>query len=496
MGPEPSIPEVALAVQAEPTPAVRGAGSIGPGLPMPTADRQDFELDISWELTGRLFYRDWSMVRESGVATITVDPSDASTLFAAYRDRSARCPDPARGVEIDGIGRLDRGDLVELTVVMCDDGTGPSTDAFRMVVVLFEYEKGGVLSSGNIDKISGTPPAPAATLATGLGAIGPGTPTLESDYQEFDFDASPTLSGRFRYADYAVVRNGIAGTIFVDRARDAATGFTSFHQVSSTCVRLGGRGRVDTDELLLFYVDACDNGSAGSGDTFLMFIPDRRGRGVPYVESGVLRTGDIAVGNGGGTSVGNLTVTTTTTGSSLDPDGYWVTVDGSNGRSTPINGSITYTGLAAGSHTLVLSDVAANCTVSGGTSRTVDVPSGGTASASFAVTCVPSATALGFAVQPTDTRSGATITPAVQVRAVDDQGNVVTSFSGVVTIAIGRNGGLVFAGTLSGTRSVDAVNGIATFPDLSIDQVGTGYTLRVTAAGLTGAESQSFAISP
>jgi hypothetical protein len=495
MGPEPSIPEVALAVQAEPTPAVRGAGSIGSGLPMPTADRQDFELDISWELTGRLFYRDWSMVRESGVATITVDASDASTLFAAYRDRSARCPDPARGVEIDGVGRLDRGDLVELTVVMCDNGTGSTGDAFRMVVVLSEYEKGGALSSGNIDKISGTPPAPAATRSTGVGAVGPGTPTLESDYQEFDFDASATLGGRFRYADYGVVRNGIAGNIFVDRARDAATGFTSFHQVSSTCVRFGGRGRVDTNELLSFYVDACDNGSAGSGDTFLMFIPDRRGRGVPYVESGVLRTGDIAVGNGG-TSVGNLTVTTTTTGSSLDPDGYWVTVDGGNGRATPINGSITYTGLAAGSHTLVLSDVAANCSVSGAGSRVVNVPLGGSATESFAVTCEQRATALGFEVQPTDTRSRATITPAVRVRAVDDQGNLVTSFSGVVTIAIGRNGGLLISGTLSGTRSVNAMNGIATFSDLSIDQIGTGYTLRVTGAGLAGAESGEFSISP
>jgi len=32
-------------------------------------------------------------------------------------------------------------------------------------------------------------------------------------------------------------------------------------------------------------------------------------------------------------------------------------------------------------------------------------------------------------------------------------------------------------GTVPGTRTVTAVNGVATFSDLSIDQLGNGYTL-------------------
>lgn len=52
-----------------------------------------------------------------------------------------------------------------------------------------------------------------------------------------------------------------------------------------------------------------------------------------------------------------------------------------------INDATTYTGLSAGSHTVVLSGVAGNCTVSGGPSRTVSVPSGGTAAVGFSVTC-------------------------------------------------------------------------------------------------------------
>jgi len=84
------------------------------------------------------------------------------------------------------------------------------------------------------------------------------------------------------------------------------------------------------------------------------------------------------------------------------------------------------------------------------------------------------------------------IQPPVEVVAVDTAGNTVTSFTGFVTIAIGKNGGLLFPGTLSGTKTVAAVNGSATFSDLSIDQPGIGYTLVVTASSLTGAESASF----
>ena len=84
---------------------------------------------------------------------------------------------------------------------------------------------------------------------------------------------------------------------------------------------------------------------------------------------------------------GNLTVTTSTTGSSLDPDGYTVTVDGALSRAIAINGSVTFTGLSAGSHSVALSGVAANCVVSGGNSKTATVPAGGTVTASFTVIC-------------------------------------------------------------------------------------------------------------
>jgi len=84
------------------------------------------------------------------------------------------------------------------------------------------------------------------------------------------------------------------------------------------------------------------------------------------------------------------------------------------------------------------------------------------------------ATKLSFSVQPTNTASRASIFPALQVTILDAIGNRVTNATNIVIIAIGTNPA---AGTLAGTLSVAAVNGIATFPNLSIDNVGSGYTL-------------------
>jgi hypothetical protein len=87
-----------------------------------------------------------------------------------------------------------------------------------------------------------------------------------------------------------------------------------------------------------------------------------------------------------------------------------------------------------------------------------------------------------------------TIQPSVQVAVVDAMGNRVTSFTGQVTVAIGHNGGTVAPGTLSGTKTVNIVNGVGTFADLSIDQPGSGYTLVATVPNVVSVESAPFNI--
>lgn len=101
---------------------------------------------------------------------------------------------------------------------------------------------------------------------------------------------------------------------------------------------------------------------------------------------------------------------------------------------------------------------------------------------------------LSFTVQPSTTLPLMTIQPSVQVTILDALGNRVTGFNGAVTIAIGHNGGTLMPGTLSGTKTVNAVNGVATFGDLSIDQPGNGYTLVVTVPNVFTAESAPFNI--
>src|SRR5438067_6831776 len=83
---------------------------------------------------------------------------------------------------------------------------------------------------------------------------------------------------------------------------------------------------------------------------------------------------------------GDLTVTNSTTGQDLDPDGYTVTVDGGQSRSLGVNTSTTYSGLTATSHTVELTGIAGNCTVSGQNTRTVSVPTSGTTTTST-ITC-------------------------------------------------------------------------------------------------------------
>ncbi|HXR22088.1 MAG TPA: hypothetical protein VN786_05995, partial [Acidimicrobiales bacterium] len=109
----------------------------------------------------------------------------------------------------------------------------------------------------------------------------------------------------------------------------------------------------------------------------------------------------------------------------------------------------------------------------------------GATSVAFNVGAGPAAQ-LGFLVQPSQSGAGLAMSPAVQVVVEDAAGTTAPTATNSVTLAIGANPG---GATLSGTTAVAAVGGIATFSTLSLDKTGTGYTLVVSAAGLTGATS-------
>jgi hypothetical protein len=101
-------------------------------------------------------------------------------------------------------------------------------------------------------------------------------------------------------------------------------------------------------------------------------------------------------------------VSVSTAGPSPDPDGYVVTVTpvsaqasmapgdsgaaaaSDPGQSQPVgvNGTVTFSALAAGEHLVELTELATNCAVAETNPSTVRVLPGGTASIGFAVSCV------------------------------------------------------------------------------------------------------------
>jgi hypothetical protein len=81
----------------------------------------------------------------------------------------------------------------------------------------------------------------------------------------------------------------------------------------------------------------------------------------------------------------------------------------------------------------------------------------------------------------------------VSVAIQDGFGNTVPGSTAPVTIALGSNPGNA---TLSGTLTLAAVNGVATFRDLSIDRAGSGYTLVASSRSLQPATSAAFDVQP
>ena len=133
-------------------------------------------------------------------------------------------------------------------------------------------------------------------------------------------------------------------------------------------------------------------------------------------------------------------VTTPTTGVEIDPDGYTVAVDGGTPQAIVVNGSATITRLSAGSHTVVLSGVAANCAVTGSASRSVSIASGQTVPVIFDVTCLA-------------TTGNIEVTAATAGIDVDADGYTVQVDAGAAQ-ALAINGTARFEGLGAGDHSV------------------------------------------
>jgi hypothetical protein len=119
------------------------------------------------------------------------------------------------------------------------------------------------------------------------------------------------------------------------------------------------------------------------------------------------------------------------------------------------------------------------------------------APAAGAAAAATSSQSLAFAVQPAKTIvnhviTGVDVNPAgtpLTVDVLNGDGTIDMSSSAPVTIALAANPS---GGVLSGTTTVNAVNGVATFSTLTIDKAGIGYQLLATSPGITPAASRPF----
>ena len=134
-------------------------------------------------------------------------------------------------------------------------------------------------------------------------------------------------------------------------------------------------------------------------------------------------------------SKGSLFVSTGTTGVDLDADGYSVTVDGSLSQPVGTNGNIWFTGVPTGSHTVSLSGMAENCTVSGPNPRTVTVTAGGTAPTAFSLSCAPTASGSGSLTVTTST-TGDNVDPDGYTVTLDGTSSLPMGTNASVTITV------------------------------------------------------------
>lgn len=123
---------------------------------------------------------------------------------------------------------------------------------------------------------------------------------------------------------------------------------------------------------------------------------------------------------------GEIQVSTSTQGAAFDPDGFTVNVDGGPFQPIAPVATLTFGGLSAGSHQVLLAGLSALCAVDGGNPRNVSVPAGGTGSVTFPVTCAVPPSCEHDDIEPTPPYSPyrdlmARVTPAGPVFATSSE---------------------------------------------------------------------------
>lgn len=391
------------------------------------------------------------------VATVTVAPATA-TVPAGDTVRLLAVPKDANGTTLTG--RVVSWSTSAPTIATVDASGLVTGKVIGSVTITATSE--GKTGTADVTVIPGIVTRlvfSAQPTTTGAGA--PIVPVVQVSAQDALGNLATSFTGT---VTIGIGTNPAGGTLGGTKAKAAVAGVATFGDLTL--------------------------GKAGTGYTLTA--------GSPGLASAISSTFTVIAGGVSATlsSVTTLPVSITASGGSSLAT---VTVTARDGQGNPIAGAsvaLSVTGLAntvtqpavttdaSGVATGAFSSTAAGARVVSATVAGVEVTQTDTVTVTAAA-----ATALAFAVQPTDAVAGVAIAPAVQVEIVDAFGNRVTGATSSVTLAILDNPN---GGTLSGTKTVTAVAGVANFSTLSINVAGTGYSLAATATGLNGAASNDF----
>ena len=223
----------------------------------------------------------------------------------------------------------------------------------------------------------------------------------------------------------------------------------------------------------------------GTGDHVLTFTPDT----LTPVTSETLTVSLLAQAT--------LTISSLTTNTKAHPYSQALSITTSGGSGT---GATTFAIASGGTATgCTLSNSTATATITATTVGTCLIQATKAADATYSsATSAPatftfqvgSATKAMMTTQPAGAASGSQLATQPVVRVTDSGDNTVTSFTGSVVASIASG-----TGTLSGTTTVAAVAGVATFTDLVITGTAGNFTLTFTPTSLTPVTSSSLAIA-
>ena len=145
-------------------------------------------------------------------------------------------------------------------------------------------------------------------------------------------------------------------------------------------------------------------------------------------------------------STGTLEITTITDGTEIDVDGYAVQIDGGAGQAIAVSGELTIDEVAPGAHTVLLAELAANCTVLEADPQTVTVTAGDTATVAFAVTCRAT--------------TGGVVITTITTGPLPDADGYTISVDGTDGRSVGANEAITLSDLVPGTHEI-SLGGLA-----------------------------------